>query len=47
MHPPSSLRNSIVNPKVKTMEGKGVGAHPLAYSTLGVKGCVRVPVWGP
>jgi len=28
---------------VKTTEGKGVGAHSLAHSTLGVEGRVR---WG-
>jgi hypothetical protein len=36
--PPNSLKDSYVNPKVKTMEGKGVGVRSLAYNTLGVKG---------
>jgi len=43
--PPSSLMDSIANPKVKTMEGEGVGAHFLAHSTLGVEGCVEVSRW--
>ncbi len=30
-----------MNPKVKTMEGKGIGVRSLAYSTLGVEGHVR------
>ncbi len=43
--PPSSLMDSIVNPKVKTTEGEGVGAHSLARSILGVKGRVGPPKW--
>jgi len=35
----------IVGPKVKTTEGKGVGACSLARSILGVEGCVRVLGW--
>jgi len=30
--------DSIVSPKVKKMEGEGVGACSLAHNTLGVKG---------
>jgi hypothetical protein len=43
--PPSSLMDSTTSPKVKTMEGEGFGAHSLAHSTLGVKGCVRTSGW--
>ncbi len=43
--PPNSLMNSIVSPKVKTMEGEGVGAHSLARNTSGVEGCARASVW--
>jgi hypothetical protein len=35
-----------MNPKVKTMEGEGVGASSLACNTLGVKGRARAPRWG-
>ncbi len=38
--PSSSLMGSIVNPKVKTMKGEGVGARSLACNTFGVKGRV-------
>jgi len=34
--------DSTVNPKVKTMEGEGIGAHSLACSILGVEGHVGV-----
>jgi len=37
--------DSITNPKVKTMEGKGVGAHSLACDTLGIKGHVGALGW--
>jgi hypothetical protein len=37
--------DSIANPKVKTMEGKGVGACFLAHNILGVEGPVRAPGW--
>jgi hypothetical protein len=37
--------DSTTSPKVKTMEGKGVGACYLACNTLGVKGHVGVPGW--
>jgi hypothetical protein len=36
--PPNSLMDSITSPKVKTMEGEGVGVHYLARNTLGVEG---------
>jgi len=35
----------IVSPKVKIVEGKIVGAHSLACSTLGVKGRARASGW--
>jgi len=38
--------DSIVNPKVKTTEGKGVGAHSLVCNTSGAEGHVGVPGWG-
>jgi hypothetical protein len=38
--------DSTVSPKVKTSEGKGVGARSLACSTLGVEGCAGAPGWG-
>ncbi len=41
--PPSSLMDSIASSKVKTIEGKGVGAHSLACNISGVKGCVGAP----
>jgi len=43
--PPSSSMDSIASPRVKTIEGKEVGAHSLACSTLEVEGCVRVSGW--
>ncbi len=43
--PPSSLMDLIASPKLKTTEGKGVGVRSLAYSTLGVEGCVGAPRW--
>jgi hypothetical protein len=42
---PSSLMDLTASPKVTTMEGKGVEAHSLVCSTLGVKGRVRAPGW--
>jgi hypothetical protein len=42
--PPRSLKDSNVNPKVKTMEE--VGVHSLAHNTLGVKGRVGTSGWG-
>jgi len=44
--PPSSLMDSTTSPKVKTMEGEGVGACSLVFSTSGVKGRARTPRWG-
>jgi hypothetical protein len=35
------LDKLIMNPKVKTTEGEGVGARSLARSTLGIKGHAR------
>jgi hypothetical protein len=37
----SSLMDSIVNPKMKTMEGEGVGGHSRTHNTLGIEGRVR------
>jgi hypothetical protein len=34
------------SPKVKTMEGEGVGARSLTHSILGVEGCVGAPGFG-
>jgi hypothetical protein len=41
-HPQTSLMDSTANPKVKTIDGRGVGARSLARSILGVEGRVRV-----
>jgi hypothetical protein len=38
--------DSTAGSKVKTMDGKGVGAHSLIRNTSGVEGCVRAPGWG-
>ncbi len=43
--PPSSLMDSIASPKVKTLEGEGVGVRSLACNILGVEGCVRASKW--
>jgi len=37
--------DSTTSPKVKTMEGKGVGTRSLVCNTLGVEGCAGVPGW--
>jgi hypothetical protein len=37
---PNSLMDSIASPKMKTMEGKGVGTCSLVHNTLGVEGRV-------
>jgi hypothetical protein len=37
--------DSIANPKVKTMEGKEVGARSLARNILRVEGSARAPKW--
>ncbi len=42
--PPHSLKDSNVNPKVKTTER--VGVQSLARNTLGVEGRARAPLWG-
>jgi hypothetical protein len=42
---PSSLTDSTTSPKVKTMEGEGVGAHSLAYSISGVEVRAGAPGW--
>jgi hypothetical protein len=38
--PLDSWVDSTPSPKVKTMEGKGIGVHSLVHSTLGVEGHV-------
>jgi hypothetical protein len=43
--PPHSLKDSNVNPKVETMEEKGVGVHSLVCSILEVEGRVRALGW--
>jgi len=35
--------DSSVSPKVKTTEGKKVGARSLVHNTLRVEGCVETP----
>jgi len=37
--------DSIMSPKVKTMEGEGIGTRSLAYNILGVEGRARAPGW--
>jgi hypothetical protein len=37
--------DSTLNPKVKTMEGKGVGTHSLVHNTSRVEGCAGAPGW--
>jgi len=37
--------DSTVNPKVKTTEGKGVGARSPTHNTLGVERCAGAPRW--
>jgi hypothetical protein len=44
--PPSSLMDSTMSPKVKTLEGKWVRVHSLARSTFGVEGCGEALGWG-
>jgi hypothetical protein len=43
--PPNYLRNPNVNPKMKQQKKKGIKAHFLACSTLGVGGCVGASKW--
>ncbi len=38
--------DSTSSPKVKIMEGEGIGAHSLNCSTSGVKGHVGASGWG-
>jgi hypothetical protein len=38
--------DSIMSPKVKTMEGEGIGPCSLACNASGVKGRVEIPRWG-
>jgi hypothetical protein len=44
--PPSFFMDSIINPKVTTTKGKGIGVRSLVHSTSGVKGRVGAPGWG-
>jgi hypothetical protein len=44
--PPSFLMDSTMNPKVKTMEGKGVGVRSLTCNTSKVERRVGVLGWG-
>jgi hypothetical protein len=38
--------DSIVSPKVMTIEGEGIGAHSLARNILGVEGHAGALRWG-
>jgi hypothetical protein len=38
--------DSTTNPKVKTMEGKGIRAHSLVSRISGVEGHVKTLGWG-
>jgi hypothetical protein len=44
--PLHSLKNSNVNPKVKTTKEEGIGVRSLTPSTLRVKGHVGASGWG-
>jgi hypothetical protein len=44
--PPNSLMDSTTSPKVKIVEGEGVGACSLAHNTLWGEGRVGTPGWG-
>jgi hypothetical protein len=44
--PPNFLMDSTMSPKVKTMEGEGVGVRSLVHNTLGVEGHARALGWG-
>jgi len=37
--------DSTTSPKVKTIEGKGIGVYSLAHNTLRVEGHAGVPRW--
>jgi len=39
---PSSLMDSIVSPKLKTIEGEGIGARSLVRNTSGVEGVLEL-----
>jgi hypothetical protein len=41
--PQDTYMDLIVSPKVKTLEGEGVGARSLVRNILGVEGRVRAP----
>jgi hypothetical protein len=43
---PSSLMDSTMSPKVKTMKGEGIGARSLAHNISRVEGRVRALGWG-
>ncbi len=43
--PPSFSMDSIASPKVKTAEGKGIGARSLACNILGVEGRAGALGW--
>jgi hypothetical protein len=45
MHP-KLLNGFTISPKVKIMEGEGVGVRSLVPSILRVEGCVGAPGWG-
>jgi hypothetical protein len=41
--PPHSLKDSNVNPKMKTTEEEGIGVRSLIHNTLKVEGCAGAP----
>jgi hypothetical protein len=43
--PLSSLMDSITSPKVKTIEGEGIGTRSLARNTSRVEGHVKASGW--
>jgi hypothetical protein len=44
--PTNSLIDSTSSPKVKIVEGEGIGVCSLIHNTLGVEGHVGAPGWG-
>jgi hypothetical protein len=44
--PPISLMDATANPKVKTVEGKGIGACSMIRNISRVEGHVAVSRWG-
>jgi hypothetical protein len=44
--PPNSLIDSTMNPKLKTMEGEGVGVRSLAHNTSRVEEHAGALGWG-